>query len=214
MLELTECTLLEELETLSGHPLIPPYTKIYTCAELGQRYPYNKDNCETVSKTLWEIISNPTDFLRSLKSAHLCLLEVGTFPRKPERKYHWFEIQPLRILMKVRNLRHFVKLHFNISNSFVNPKMKRQIRCEKHMDNAKGKARWISTKCEGCFQHLSCLTHITRKAFYSNLNGARRPTVSSRAPSFWPLFPHARSTHSGAEKFILGNPSDIRHYWH
>lgn len=99
-----------------------------------------------------------------------CFLEVCIFPRKPERKYHWFEIQPLRIGMKVRNLRHFVKLHFNISNSCVTAKMKWQIHCEKHTGNKKGKARWISEKCEGCFHHLSCWTHITKKAFYSNLN--------------------------------------------
>lgn len=152
-------------------------------------YSYSQDNCETYSKTLWEIISNSSDFLRSLKSAYL--LEVSTFPRKPERKYHWFEIQPLRTLMKVRNRRHFVKLHFNILNSCVNPKMKWQICCEKHMGNAKGKAGLISTKCEGCFQHLSSLTHVTRKAFYSNLKWARRPTARGRFPPFWPLFYHA-----------------------
>lgn len=143
-----------------------------------------------------------------------CLLGVSTFPRKPERTYHWCEIPPLRILMKVRNLRHFVKLHFNISNSCANPKMEWQIRCEKHMGNAKGKARWISTKREGCFQHLSCLTHVTRRAFYSNLNWARRLVASSRDPAFWPLFHHTLSTDTGAGRFILENSSDIRHYWH
>lgn len=127
-----------------------------------------------------------------------CFLEACIFPRKSERKYHWFEIQPLRILIQVRNLRHFVKLHFSISNSCVTAKMKWQIHCEKHIGNAKGKARWISTKCEGCFQHLSCWTHITKKAFYSNLNWARRHMASSRASSLWPLFHHILSTHSGA----------------
>lgn len=127
-----------------------------------------------------------------------CFLEACIFPRKSERKYHWFEIQPLRILIQVRNLRHFVKLHFNISNSCVTAKMKWQIHCEKHIGNAKGKARWISTKCEGCFQHLSCWTHITKKAFYSNLNWARRHMASSRASSLWPFFHHILSTHSAA----------------
>lgn len=59
----------------AGNPLqtppIPPYTTISTCAELGQWYPHNHDNCESVSKTVWEIISNPPDFSRSLKLAHL-----------------------------------------------------------------------------------------------------------------------------------------------
>lgn len=116
--------------------------------------------------------------------------------------------------MKVRNPRHFVKLHFNILNSCAKLKMKWQIRCEKHMGNAKGKARLISTKCERCFQHLSSLMHITRKAFYSNLNWARTRTARGRSPTFWPLFYHTLSRHAGAGRFILGNSSDVRHYWH